>query len=75
MLAPPRDMVRMKKNRIDHELQPLGIGHHLYISLAVPEVLQVWQSVVKMIQMHTHVSYALGGWTTISSMGADCFYF
>ena len=34
-----------------------------------------WQSVVKMILMHTPVSYALGGWTTISSMGANCFYF
>jgi len=25
------------KFRIDHELRPLGIGHHLYISLPVAE--------------------------------------
>jgi len=68
LLAPHRDKVRMNKTRIDHELRPLGIGHHLYISLPV-------ESVVKMILMHTPVSYALGGWTTISSMGANCFYF
>ena len=27
----------MNKTRIDHELRPLGIGHHLYISLPVAE--------------------------------------
>ena len=37
LLAPPRDKVRMNKTRIDHELRPLGIGHHLYISLPVAE--------------------------------------
>jgi len=27
----------MNKTRTDHELRPLGIGHHLYISLPVAE--------------------------------------